>query len=232
MTTTRAKTTPTAMRPIAQSSSPPESVVMADPSESSKRPPEGGGEGGEGGGEGGGASSVIAPMVTSAFTSTSAPAALAAALPMREISAGVIFGKPPTREVARMAAKTTTEPGRSVRITVDASTPRLEARLSLKALLSKLATSPLTFISRESPIIVRAPGECGGEGGNGGSSGGGCEGGAGGDGGSTYFSRQTKGRRKEGSAAAQYPLVRKPVTEPALTTCMMAPTVVPPSSDS
>ena len=43
-----------------------------------------------------------------------------------------------------MAAKTTTEPGRSVRITEDASTPRSRARLSVKAWRSKLATSPLT----------------------------------------------------------------------------------------
>ena len=42
-----------------------------------------------------------------------------------------------------MAAKTTTEPGRSVRITEDASTPISRARLSVKAWRSKLATSPL-----------------------------------------------------------------------------------------
>ena len=88
---------------------------------------------------------MTAPMVTSAFTSTLAPAALAAALPMREIAVGEKFGRPPTQEVSGMAAKTTTEPGRSVRITVDASTPRSRARLSLKAWRSKLATSPLTY---------------------------------------------------------------------------------------
>ena len=51
MTITRAKTTPTAMRPIAQSSTPPDSDVRAAPPTSSEKPREGG-EGGEGGGEG------------------------------------------------------------------------------------------------------------------------------------------------------------------------------------
>ena len=172
------------MRPIAQSSSPPDSDVMAAPPTSSKPTRleegcegegnlgEGGdvgererergedsgdaGEGeGESGGEGGDASSVISPMVTSAPTSTLAPAALAAALPKPAITVEEIFGRPPTQAVSGMAAKTTTEPDRSVRITVDASTLRLEARLSVKAWRSKLATSPLTCAEVERGLKVR-----------------------------------------------------------------------------
>ena len=88
---------------------------------------------------------MTAPLVALASTSTSAPAALAAALPILLISAASKSGiPPPAHDVSGMAAMTTTEPGRSVRSTEDASTPRSAASLSLNAWRSKLATSPLT----------------------------------------------------------------------------------------
>ena len=94
----------------------------------------GGADGGECGGEGGDAWSVTAPLVALASTSTTAPAALAAALPHLLISAASKSGTtPPAHDVSGMTAVTTTEPGRSVRSTEDASTPRSAARLSLNA---------------------------------------------------------------------------------------------------